>query len=383
MMHTDTLGPAALEEEDAVRGRRVLGLALAGLLALGVIAVIIIPRTRSTPNENKTTVRALVSSEKQSFFADPDVVTALDRAGYRLEITSAGSREIATTRELSGFDLAFPADGPQAERIRRDRKISTSYVPFFTPMAIATFSPIATLLTTAGVSTRDGDHYLFDMRRYLDLVAKDTRWSQLPGNNLYQTDKSILISSTDVRTSNSAALYLAIASYVSNGGNVVTDAGTADRITDRLAPLFLKQGYLESSSQEPFDDFMTIGMGKTPMVMIYEAQFRAHALARDGSLTSEMVLMYPNPTIYAKHTVVPLTPAGDAVGHLLTTDPQLQRLAVRHGFRTADAGYGRQYAAERRTSPAPQLVNVVEPPSAETSERMISQIETRYKKGPG
>ncbi|WP_131769860.1 hypothetical protein [Candidatus Protofrankia californiensis] len=366
-----------------MRGRRVLGLALAGLLTLGVIAAIIIPWTRSAPNENKTTVRALVSSEKQSFFADPDVVTALDRAGYRLEITSAGSREIATTRELSGFDLAFPADGPQAERIRRDRKISTSYVPFFTPMAIATFSPIATLLTTAGVSTRYGDHYLFDMRRYLDLVAKDTRWSQLPGNNLYQTDKSILISSTDVRTSNSAALYLAIASYVSNGGNVVTDAGTADRITDRLAPLFLKQGYLEASSQEPFDDFMTIGMGKTPMVMIYEAQFRAHALARDGSLTSEMVLMYPNPTIYAKHTVVPLTPTGDAVGHLLTTDPQLQRLAVRHGFRTADADYGRQYAAERRTSPAPQLVNVVEPPSAETSERMISQIETRYKKGPG
>ncbi len=124
-------------------------------------------------------------------------------------------------------------------------------------------------------------------------------------------------------------------------------------------------------------------MGKTPMVMIYEAQFRAHLLAKDGSLGGDMVLMYPNPTIYAKHTVVPLTPAGDAVGRLLTTDPELQRLAVRHGFRTADVGYGRQYATERGASPPPQLVNIVEPPSTEISERMIGQIEMKYRKGPG
>ncbi|WP_250281170.1 MULTISPECIES: hypothetical protein [unclassified Frankia] len=366
-----------------MRGHRVLGLALAGLLTIGVLAVIVIPRIRPAPHKNETTVRALVSSEKQPFFSDPDVVAALGRAGYRLEITSAGSREIATTHDLSGFDLAFPADAPQADRIRRDRGISASYVPFFTPMAIATFAPVAELLTAAGVSSREGDHYLFDMRRYLDLVAAGTRWSQLPGNNAYRTDKSLLISSTDVRTSNSAALYLAIASYVSNGGNVVTDPGTAERITDRLAPLFLRQGYLDASSQEPFNDFLTIGIGKTPMVMVYEAQFRAHALARDGSLTNDMLLMYPSPTIYAKHTVVPLTSAGDTVGRLLTTDPELQRLAVRHGFRTADAGYGRQYAAERGSGPVPQLVNVIEPPSAEISERMISRIEAQYTKGPG
>ncbi|WP_322759324.1 hypothetical protein [Frankia sp. Cr2] len=367
-----------------MHGRRVLGLVLAGLLTVGVIAVVVVPRMRSTSNSGDVSVRALISSEKQPFFSDPDVIAALARAGYRIEITSAGSREIATTRDLSGFDLAFPADGPQADRIKRDRKITASYVPFFTPMAIATFTPIATLLTAAGVSVTDGDHYLFDMHKYLDLVAKDTRWSQLPGNTVYRTDKSVLISSTDVRTSNSAALYLAIASYVSNNGNIVTDAGTADRMTNILAPLFLKQGYLEASSQEPFDDFLTIGMGKTPMVMIYEAQFSAHVLAKDGSLASDKVLlMYPKPTIYAKHTVVPLTPAGDAVGRLLSTDPELQRLAARHGFRTADAGYGRRYAAERGTTPPPQLDNVVEPPSAEISERMITDIEMMYKKGPG
>ncbi|WP_338052707.1 hypothetical protein [Protofrankia coriariae] len=112
-----------------MRGHCVLGLALAGLLTIGVLAVIIIPRTRPAPHGNRTTVRALVSSEKQPFFSDPDVVAALDRAGYRLEITSAGSREIATTRDLAGFDLAFPADGstgrPHQARSRDQRLLRT------------------------------------------------------------------------------------------------------------------------------------------------------------------------------------------------------------------------------------------------------------------
>jgi hypothetical protein len=360
-----------------VRGGRIVGLVLAGILALGVIGLVVLPRVGSH-DRTLTVVRALASSEKQPFLTDPDVTAELARAGYRLQVDTAGSREIATSRDLSGYDLAFPADSPQADRIKRDRKITKSYVPFFSPMAIATFKPIAGLLTTAGVVRQDGGTPLFDIKAYLGLVKAGTRWSQLPGNTAYRTDKSVLISSTDVRTSNSAALYLAIASYVANGDNVVTETATADTMADRLAPLFLKQGYLDASTLDPFNDFLTIGMGKTPMVMIYEAQFAAHALAPDGSITGDMVLLYPSPTSYAKHTVVPLTDRGDAVGRLLTTDPELQHLAVRFGFRTSDAAYLRRIAAERGAPPPAQIVNVVEPPSQEISERMISRIEARY-----
>lgn len=371
----------------AQRGRTV-GLLLAGLLVIAVVALIVVPRLGGDagggpPDGNVRTVRVLAGSEKRDFFADPAVGARLAELGYRLQVDTAGSREIATSRDLTPYDLAFPADAPQADRIRAARKVTKSYVPFFSPMAIATFQPIASLLQNAGVVRMDGGHRVLNMRGYLDLVDKNTRWSDLPRNTAFETGKSVLISSTDVRTSNSAALYLAIASYVENGGNVVADSAAADRVAARCAPLFVKQGYVEQSTQEPFDDFLTIGMGKTPMAMIYEAQFVARQLAKDGSISPDMVLMYPEPTIYAKHTVVPLTADGDAAGRLLATDPQLQRLAAQHGFRTADAAYGRRLATERGLAPPPSLVDVVEPPTAAIEERMIDKIVNQAQGRPG
>ena len=47
------------------------------------------------------------------------------------------------------------------------------------------------------------------------------------------------------------------------------------------------------------------------MVMIYESQFVARAAAHDGSIRPDMVLMYPEPDVLSKHTLVPLTSKGD------------------------------------------------------------------------
>ena len=181
-----------------------------------------------------------------------------------------------------------------------------------------------------------------------------------------------------MRTSNSAAMYLALASYVGNGDRVVENAAQGDEVVDQVAPLFLRQGFSEYSTEGPFEDYLTIGAGKTPMVMIYEAQFLARAAARDGSIGPDRVLMYPEPTVLTKHTLVPLTPAGDRVGRLLAGDPELQRLAVTHGFRTADAATVRQYLADRKVAPPPDLVTIVEPPTYEALEHLIARIQERY-----
>ncbi len=188
----------------------------------------------------------------------------------------------------------------------------------------------------------------------------------------------MLIASTDVRTSNSGAMYLAIASYVRNGDSVVENAAQGDRVVDQVAPLFLRQGYSEYSSEGPFEDYLTIGAGKTPMVMIYEAQYLARAAAQDGSIGPDRVLMYPEPTVLTKYILVPLKPAGDRVGRLLTSDPELQRLAVKWGFRTADAVAVRRYLTDRKVTPPPDLVTIVEPPTYEALEHLITRIQQRY-----
>jgi hypothetical protein len=209
----------------------------------------------------------------------------------------------------------------------------------------------------------------------LSLVARNARWSDLPNNSAYPITRSILITSTDVRKSNSAAMYLAIASYVANGNNIVQDAGQAAAVLPKVQPLFLRQGYTESSSEAPFEDYLSIGIGKTPLVMIYEAQFVARAAANDGSISKDMVLMYPTPTVFSKHTLVPLTPAGDRAGRLLMSDPDLQRLAIKYGFRTTDTTAFNKFVTSHKVVLPPTLYNVIEPPTYEILESMISAIE--------
>jgi hypothetical protein len=364
---------------------RVLGLALAAVLAVGVVAAIaysVVPRlTGGGAPQSLRTVHGVIGSEKQPFFGDPAVVAEFHKHGLDVQVDTAGSREIATTVNLSKYDFAFPSGVPAADKIKRDHHARATYSPFYTPMAVATFQPIAKLLEGAGAARQEGGWYSLDMKAYLDLVGRNTRWSDLPNNTAYAADKGVLITSTDVRTSNSAAMYLSIASYVANGGNVVQDDGTASRLAPQVAPLFLRQGFTESSSEEPYQDYLTIGIGKTPMVMIYEAQYLASAAAKDRALTPEMTLMYPSPTVLSKHVVVPLDGAGDQVGKLLVQDPVLQRLAVKYGFRTSDASAFSSYLRSRGVPQPPHLINVTDPPAYEPLETMIQAIQKLYQGG--
>jgi hypothetical protein len=360
--------------------RRALGLILAAVLGVGVLAAIVISvRGRlDSPAQQLTVVRGLIGSEKQPFFSDPEVIKTFRDHGLDVRVDTAGSRQIASL-DLTHYDFAFPAGVPAAEKIRLARKVNTSYSPFYTPMAIASFRPIADLLVTAGVAKNQGGYYTFDMQAYLQLVARNARWTDLPNNSAFPSTNSILVTSTDVRTSNSAAMYLALASYVANGNNIVQDPTQGAAVLPKVEPLFLRQGFTATSSEGPFQDYLSIGMGKTPMVMIYEAQFVAQAALNDGSITKDMVLMYPSPTIYSKHTIVPLTPVGDRAGRLLMTDPTLQRLAVKYGFRTNDTTAFNKFVSAHKIVLPPTLFNVIEPPSYETLESMISTIEQHMK----
>jgi len=188
----------------------------------------------------------------------------------------------------------------------------------------------------------------------------------------------VLISSTDIRQSNSAAMYLSMASYVANGDTIVSSPEAQAAVIDQMAALFLEQGFSASSSDAPFEDYLSQGIGSKPMVMVYEAQFLGREMSGDGAITDDMVLMYPDPTVFSKHTVVPLTDNGDTVGQMLATDPRLAKLAALYGFRPADASVFADQLTSHGIAVPPTPVNVVEPPSYETLESMINEISARY-----
>ncbi|MFD8100388.1 three-helix bundle dimerization domain-containing protein [Nocardia fluminea] len=365
----------------SVSRRAVVPLSIgAAVVVAGVVAgVVLLPggaeAPAAAPAAGVTVVRGVVGSEKMSFFADERVAKVLADNGIRVEVEPAGSRQIATTVDLGAFDFAFPSSIPAAERIQRQRNITTKYTPFSSPIAIATYRPIADLLTAAGV-IRPGPVATFDMDKYLELAGTGVQWDDLPDNTTYPVAKNILVSTTDPRSSNSAAMYLSIASYVANDHTIVRGATAEQHVLPALSKLFLAQGYTDNSSDGPFNQYLTNGMGQTPLVCIYEAQFVE--AAGKGRIKPDMVLTYPTPTVLSSHTLVPLNATGDKIGKLLTDNAELRRLAAEHGFRTGDTAQFTSVAAERSVPVAADLIDVVDVPAYETLEHLLDGVANAY-----
>jgi hypothetical protein len=354
-------------------GRRVLSWVLA-LVLLAVLAFVVIRDIRGGDPEPPalTAVTGVIGSEKLPFFADPRVQDVFRANGLDVRVDPAGSRQIATTVRLDGYDFAFPSSSPAADKLLAARPAARTYAPFSSPMAVATFAPIVDLLTQAGVVAPGTP--TFDVRRYLEIAAAGTRWDQLPGNTAFPARKDVLLSTTAPCRSNSAAMYLGIASYVAHADTVVADPAAAAAVLPAVQPLFRDQGYLPPSTEVLFEDYLSAGMGRVPMALVYEAQYLAEALSPDPVLPADARLLYPSPTVFSRHTLVPLTPAGDRIGGLLTTDPQLVTLAAEHGFRPTDPRPFAEALRNRGLPEPPVLVDVVEPPSFDTLEGMLTSL---------
>jgi len=354
--------------------KRIFGPLLLLLLVVGVGWGIMRSVRLWLGNRQVVAVRGLVGSEKIPLLTDPRVLAVLRRHGLDLQVEKSGSREMASRTDLRRYDFAFPAGAPAAAKLMQQTHVTKSYNPFFTPMTVASWKPIADVLAANGIVQRGADSVLtLDMHQLLAVMRRGSRWRDLPHNVAYAVGKAVLISTTDVRTSNSAAMYLALTSYVVNGDNVVQTEAQAAQVLPVVAPLFLQQGYQESSTAGPFEDYLTMGMGKAPLVLVYEAQFVAYQIEHPRA-NPDMVLLYPQPTVFTKHTLVPLSARGDSLGALLERDTELQHLAAEYGLRTADGTYGATLWAHKGVRVPSRLIDVVDPPSYEILEHLITAL---------
>ncbi|TDW15247.1 hypothetical protein EV650_6729 [Kribbella kalugense] len=380
--------PTTQAGPDSPRRRIPIALpaAVAGVLVLATVATVLVVRNgddvqAQTPS-GPITLSGVIGSEKRAFFEDPDVKAALAKHGFEVKVDTAGSREIATSVDLSKYDFAFPSSTTAAERILqptsgRPTVSGKKYSVFSSPMAIATFQPIVNLLSASGIAKQINGTWYFDVRKYVDLAHANWRWTNVHGNTTYPVNKRILITTTDPRTSNSAAMFLSIVSYVANHNSVVQSEADEKKVLPLVAPLFVNQGYTDNSSEGPFDDYLSLGMGKSPMVNIYEAQFVEAAV--EHKLKPGMVLMYPSPTVQSKHTLISLNANGEKLGELLSTDPQLQQLAARHGFRTTDASQFANVVSQNKVPVAKDVIDVADTPTYDTLERLLDAVSKSYR----
>jgi hypothetical protein len=114
-------------------------------------------------------------------------------------------------------------------------------------------------------------------------------------------------------------------------------------------------------------------MGKAPMVVSYESLFIAAAL-KNPNFTQSRVMLYPTPTVYTKHVLVPLSARGEELGRLLTTNPQLREIAIEYGFRTDDADLFDKTVVSKMPFVPKQILDVAEPPTFDMLETLLKRV---------
>lgn len=323
-------------------------------------------------------LKGLIALDVEGYFKDERVVRALAAKKMPVSVARMGSRDMAG-KVVPGStpDFFFSSGVVAANQIvdaaRKANLPATQMAPFHTPLVIASWEPIARILVANGVAKAVSPKvYGVDMGKLTQLMLERKRWKDLKGAAAYDVGRSVLVSTTDLRRSNSGALYLALTSAALQG-DVVTDRASAQAAALKLAELFKRQGYQENYVDGNFDDYVAIGMGKTPMAFIYENQLVRHALAK-GGVGADMVLMYPQPTIVNKVVFVAMNERAKALGQALSSDAELQALAVEYGFRIADADTFVAKLKPTGLAVEPRVTQVVDPPSFEVMAEMIDTV---------
>lgn len=363
--------------------KKNLGLVLSVLVILAVAAGVYksftekhaqnqpTPDDAAPPSAQTKTVKLLTGSAKFGFLKDPALTAILDKEGIRLELIKSSAFEQDKSR-LAELDAAWPAGANAAADWSAIMKGSATYPVFSTPLTLASWKALVPVFEANGLGKMSGPaHGDFYLEKALPLMVKATRWNQLKSNEVFNVNKGFLVNTPDLRKSATGALYIAALAYIQNGNEVPQDMSKAEALAEGLAPLITRQGFQEGTLAGPFEDYIGQGMGKAPLVLIYESQFIE--AKRGGKLRDTHILLYPQPGLVLKHVFVGKTDAGKKLGELLSTNPGIQKIAAQYGFRTNDPAV---FAAEAKAMglDAPELLNLAEAPSTAILDAMNQAI---------
>src|SRR5271165_1344583 len=157
-----------------MRSTRLLGPLLLLVLVVGVVIAVYFSfqnASRERIARAVVTVKGLTGSEKINLLRDPRVLAELRKNGIDLQVESSGSREMAARPDLKSYDFAFPAGVPGATKVQEVTGVHDRVDAFYTPMVVASWKPIAEVLTGNGiVRPANGTYEIVDMKRLLSAI---------------------------------------------------------------------------------------------------------------------------------------------------------------------------------------------------------------------
>lgn len=313
---------------------------LIGLLALiAVVAVIggtIVWRQAQPQPVEIQQVNGYLGGEKIGLFDDEEFAKLAGDAGLKVNYRKAGSLAMMDA-DQTGMDYLFPSSRAAVE-YGKAKGVNTSNadIVFNSPIVIYTHKAVADSLVSSGIMSKDNaGAYHMDMAKAVDAMVNNKSWADVgyaAGYGQFRID------STDPVKSNSGNEYAALVATVLNGGQPATTDSVA-RDSAKIKAIFAKSGWMETSSEDSFNQFLTLGVGSKPMMIGYESQLLDLAVNQPDAfkqVKDDVVLVYPTPTVWSTHTLIALDDKGAQLMALLKSNA-VQKLAwERHGFRAAN-----------------------------------------------
>lgn len=358
--------------------RTVLGLVLLVLVAGATIAATqfdLLRFVQRPKGAQPVTVALYYGGEKSALLADPAVTAILkDRYGVTLDATRAGSVEMVTTLDTADKDCLWPSNGVSVEMARNAGKTVLSETTIFnSPIVFYAWSDVADALTKAGIVRATDGTLTADVQALGAMITSNKRWKDDLGLNIYGAVKVI---TTDPAKSNSGLIWAALLSVSLNGGTTPTEQDLP-ALMPKLQSYFGALGFMESSSGDLFENFLKQGMGARPIIVGYENQlveFVTKNQTYADLITAKIKVIYPEPTIFASHPLISLTPSCKRLAEALV-DPDLQQIAwAQHGFRTGLIGVNND-PAQIKIAKLPETVALVVPmPSAKVTREIVAAV---------
>lgn len=314
---------------------KIIGL-VALLAVVGVILGTIVWRQAQPKPVEIQQVNGYLGGEKIGLFDDEQFAKLAEQSGLKVNYRKAGSLAMMDA-DRKGMDYLFPSSRAAVEYGKANGvDTSNADIVFNSPIVVYTHKAVADALVGSGIMSKDdAGVYHMDMAKAVDAMVNNKTWNDVGYTNGYGQFR---IDSTDPVKSNSGNEYAALVATVLNGGQPAT-IESVSRDTDKIRAIFAKSGWMETSSEDSFNQFLTLGIGSKPMMIGYESQLLDLAVNQPDAfkqIKDDVVIVYPTPTVWSTHTLIALDDKGAKLMQLLKS-ADVQKLAwERHGFRAAN-----------------------------------------------
>lgn len=358
--------------------KQIIGISI--FVALIVLIVGIKAVTGSSDDarkKNLTTVYVATGGGKEDFISDTDIIKILEKK-YKLNVVydswsngktvskpliresvGLGNKEIIdkisngenvtiNTDGATNYDALFTSDqrfydyyklSPNKEKGESDRyTVLNGGLALYTPIVIYSWKDVATKLEAEEIVSKGEDkiYYITDMNKLINYILEGKKWSDLGLTDLYG---NINIASTDPVSSSPGATYYGLLLSILSNGNINDE--NIDTNLEKLKTFYQKSGYMNNTPADLFERYLKTGMGGEPMIVDYEKSLIEFAISNpDGykQVKSDMVMMYPKPTIWNTHCLAAFSESGLKLYKALQ-DEEIQKIAwEKYGYRTGFTG---------------------------------------------